>query len=167
MWTSFRTRAIGAFTIALTLLLYAGAIIAAIALRGRIQAFAIGFAMIGGLYFATLASKTLSEYLLTNRISALVWNQMWSTNVLIPTNADELSATSEFSGIRPVVAILVAANEGSNPYNSRMFAPPSVFSRSVCAFFLIGHCVWSWLFALLGGWFASSMYAKRNSSNAS
>ncbi len=28
------------------------------------------------------------------------------------------------------------------------------------AFFVIGHCIWSWLFALLGGWLASFMYSK-------
>ena len=28
-------------------------------------------------------------------------------------------------------------------------------------FLVVGHCIWSWLFALLGGWFASAMYAKR------
>ncbi len=32
--------------------------------------------------------------------------------------------------------------------------------------FLIGHCVWSWLIALLAGWFASHIYAKRQVSVA-
>jgi hypothetical protein len=30
-------------------------------------------------------------------------------------------------------------------------------------FFLIGHCVWSWLFAVLGAWFAGRMYDRRKS----
>jgi hypothetical protein len=28
-------------------------------------------------------------------------------------------------------------------------------------FFLIGHCVWSWLFALVAAWFAGRIYARR------
>jgi hypothetical protein len=30
--------------------------------------------------------------------------------------------------------------------------------------FLIGHCVWSWLIALLAGWFAGRMYSQRSNS---
>jgi hypothetical protein len=29
------------------------------------------------------------------------------------------------------------------------------------AFFLIGYCVWSWLLALISGWFAGRLNAKR------
>ena len=31
-------------------------------------------------------------------------------------------------------------------------------------FFLIGSCVWSWLFAMLAGWFAAHTYSKHGGS---
>jgi len=39
--------------------------------------------------------------------------------------------------------------------------PPGATTTPLARFFLIGHCVWSWFFALLAGWAAATMYAKR------
>lgn len=33
--------------------------------------------------------------------------------------------------------------------------------NSLSRFFLVGHCLWSWLFALLAAWFAGRVYARR------
>jgi hypothetical protein len=90
----------------------------------------------------------------------------------LATNADE-SATA----ITPPSA----SSTSLSPPSSDSYAPPimPVFQRVVpldtligmgmsgnalsplARFFLIGHCVWSWLFALAGGWFAARTIARR------
>jgi hypothetical protein len=62
-----------------------------------------------------------------------------ATGVLIPA-------------VSPQYAIRTLINYGLSFGNEEM---------TVSHFFLIGHCVWSWLLALLGAWLAGRMYDRR------
>jgi len=145
--------AIGIFT--LTGLLFAISTIRAIRSTRHDQAFATAFAAVGVTYLliAIFSSSVARLSLPTNYLLALAARQLQVPTVPVPTYAFTSGSGQSGGG--------TSSSASNNPkqavtLDSLILAASS--EREATAplgrFFLIGHCVWSWLLALLAGWFA-------------
>jgi hypothetical protein len=122
-----------------TIVLFVAMALRAIGLHGRQRVFAIAFAAVGFGYLFVERSKLIDSYtgLITNYPLALM--------------ADAF----HLAGAAPYPQTL--SRSGSNVLLTMILNEGTPATR----FFLIGHCVWSWLIGLLGGSFAGHVYAKR------
>jgi hypothetical protein len=124
------------FSISL-LLFFTQLIQGAFALEGE-RVKRIAFAIFGIGYLVVATSNTFviqNEWLITNRLMSLVW-QWLDASPRVPSPAQYY-----FSYLRGKTDVTTY---------------PKLIS-----FFLVGHCVFSWLFAVLAAWFAGRMYDRR------
>ena len=144
----------GTFT--LTLLLFTAAAIRAIALCGRDRAVATAFCTIGLGYLLMATTDALGPRrasLASNYALAELWKLTAAPDhVLMPDR--RISWKKESA---PFEAFLFATQDTPRPLESSI-------RESDASFFLIGHCLFSWLFALLAGWAAAATYSRRNRS---
>jgi hypothetical protein len=127
----------------ITGLLFAITATSATGLRGRKQASAIAFFVVGGVYllFIMCATRTAVFATPTNYLLAFA-AQLFK--IPIPTrNYPYLLNAGEFD-IRTVVASAFDKENAEQP---------------ISRFFLIGHCIFSWLFAALAAWLAGLIHA--------
>jgi hypothetical protein len=132
-----------------TVLLYALVAVRAINLKGSERAFAIAFAIFGSGYLLLVMSSVFSNIahlLATNRIICEVAKAVDVPKVL-------LNEYAKSPGVLPNGSQALEWDDVTLAYANHNSAGG--------VFLVVGHCIWSWLFALLGGWFASAMYAKR------
>src|SRR5262245_21797739 len=128
----------------LTILLLVTVAIRSVGLRGRNRAFAVAFSTVGmGYCFLIMVAPS----------------QTIITNVPLALSAKALDVGTNWVGSPAPDGTIVrqyihATWEELVGYGSKLN------SGEGGAFFLIGHCVWSWLFALLGGWYCSYVYSK-------
>src|SRR5262245_49016166 len=165
--------------LSMSVLLYVVVAIRAIGLDRRPQIASLIFTLVGGGYLllATCSIFPLfSRSLLTNYPLALIARARevrgvpYAYTPAAPTSAySTVPATSPYPAVPTSSPYLVAGT----PVNASPAPVDSVISQAalnvnsttdLTNFFLIGHCVWSWLFALLAGWFAGWIYAKRKNS---
>jgi hypothetical protein len=135
--------------VTISITLYAVTAVRIIALRGSDRVFAVAFCAFG-IGYLILVSTGIGRLLFTNYPMAEI---ALAKQMSIPSGPVSYSAPR-------------TRGEAVDEVISNSMLVPSD-TLPVARLFLIGHCVWSWLFALLGGWFAGSMYARRNSPNAS
>jgi hypothetical protein len=129
----------------LSLLMYLVVAIRAVGLHGRDRASAITFSLVGAGYLLLIScnASDLRQSLATKYPLALLakaWHVPISVQVADGTFDDYLEGASSFK--------------------------PDVFVLPLYCFFLIGHCVCSWLLALLAGWFCGAMWSRREKSNS-
>jgi len=132
--------------VTLTLLLFAAMLARAISTRGCDQAFAFAFVMVGGAYLFIATSESapvLRKALPTKYALAIGWKLTADPKMVMMPDRDNLLPL-------PVHDIIDKTNDLSNEFEG--------------PFFLIGHCLFSWLFGLVAGWFAGWMCAKRDRS---
>ena len=178
--------------ISLNLLLFTAMALRAIGLRGAERAFALAFAAVGCGYLLLATSTIFSgirESLFTNyplayaaralRIDSspdspylnilrrstfvITANSNGGSSPIEDDKAVSASAPSDSLEVPPpeypAAPIEEVILEGtSSTYN------PNGPALQLQKFFQIGHCVWSWLFALLAGWFAAWMYGRKSAS---
>jgi hypothetical protein len=134
--------------VTITVLLYVVMALRAIGLRGRDRVFAIVFAIVGLSYLVLMttdAFRTIRTSIPTKYPLGVAWK--WLTNPKMPVQNNPFRPTVTESEEAPLEYI-VARAESSNIADGM--------------FFLVGHCVWSWILALLAGWFAVRMYGRRD-----
>jgi hypothetical protein len=139
----FPSRWYGQVAMAATILLFVSVAIAAIAMCGRGRAAAIAFCVVGSLYLAEVAIggfRDIRQHMPTNHLLVIAWNLL------------------------PDPSLAVIPHGGTEPFRHSLQYGLSTLNNGDDPFFLIGHCVLSWLFALLAAALAGSMYAKRNRS---
>jgi len=134
--------------VTITVLLYVITALRAIGLRGRDRIFAIVFAIVGLSYLLLMTSdafQTIRMSIPTRYPLGVAWK--WLTNPKMPTQNNPfgpaVTVPKEAS-----IEYIVASAQSSNGADGM--------------FFLVGHCVWSWMLALLAGWFAARTYARRD-----
>jgi hypothetical protein len=138
--------------------------IRAVGLTGKKRAAAIAFAAVGGGYLLFVECgwfRTASVFLITNYPLAALAE---SRNVY-PVNTPIYATQNVAYGVIGPPGS-VANGAGPNQPTPSMIELLSMLAQSsgitpLTQFFLIGHCVWSWVFALLAGWFAGSQYQRR------
>jgi hypothetical protein len=126
----------------LTLALYLIAAIQGISLRGHDRAAAFAFLLTGVIYLSlivTNAAAVVRNSLITNDILESMYQ-------CVPQSPPESSP--RFAPEYPWHHLDWLFADGMQGEPRRHFV-------------LIGHCVWSWLFAMLASWFAVWTYAKR------
>jgi hypothetical protein len=181
-----------AVILSMSALLYVIVAIRAIRLDRRPQIAGLIFSLVGGGYLllATCSIFPLfSRSLLTNYPLALIARARDVRGVpYVYTPVAPATSTYPYGGMG---SLKVPASSpyptvpANSPYlvgtvtvpSSPMNASPATIDSVIAAaslnvntttaltnFFLIGHCAWSWLFAVLAGWFSGWMYAKRTRS---
>ena len=148
-----------------TIALFVVVAIRAVGQRGRDRAFAVAFPAVG-LGYLLLLSSNLYEPLITNlplamsaRAMQLPSNvpTMTTLEPVPPQMTSQGNGEDSFGGI--ATAVMTERPLTLDEYVR--FASRPDTGGTLGAFFLVGHCVWSWLFGLLAGWFAGNIYAKR------
>ena len=137
----------GIFT--LSLLLYLVIALQAIRLRGPGRVFALAFSAAGIGYLLLMLTNILPTFrdaFLTNDILASAYLAISDTRSRILTSQNEYYWSH-------LAELLNQKDANISP-----------LLREARHFALIGHSLWSWLFALLAGWFAAAIYARRESS---
>ena len=176
--TSFWSAAI----VSMSALLYVVVAIRAVGLDRRSQIASLIFSLVGGGYLllATCSIFPLfSRSLLTNYPLALIARAReirgvpYAYTPAVPTSTSTtVPASSPYPAVPTSSPYLVGTvTLSASPANASPATIDSVISAgalnfntttALSNFFLIGHCLWSWLFALLAGWFAGWIYAKRH-----
>lgn len=177
----YRTPFWMSIVLALSLLLYATMTVRAVALYGRDRAFATAFAIVGTSYSLLAASTlgSLQEYLITNYpiawaakvIDIDVAGSSFPGNGFFSVASDTNSPTFFGSGASSQLTFEADSGLGGGAYSESLDdlmreAMARDFSSELRRFFLIGHSVWSWLFGLLAGWFASMLVLRDCRANA-
>jgi hypothetical protein len=165
----------------LTIVMFGFAAIRAIQSRARDRVFAIVFATAGFGYLLLALSPATSPVgrsLVTNY--PIAWFVTMRDPQLFAPPALPSATSSAYlpPAATPASAVPMVTTRTTLPNGTWVASPaiaqngslePIVFLgfefddqyNPVPKYFLIGHCVWSWLIALLAGWFAGRMYAKR------
>src|SRR5262249_15946723 len=120
--------------------------------RGRQRAFAIGFLFVGGIYFLVSLSETIRDYFPTKYPLAWAWKGLWESHVFIPSNSYEFENMLYYNP----GSISLVLERFSSEYISIAWG-----RQSIRPYLAIGHCAWSWVFALLGGWLSERMCSRR------
>ena len=130
---------------ALTLAVYATTALCSIGHHGRQRTVLLSFCVIGFLYYH-LANDTIS------------------TRDHLPTTV-ALAAAAQSLDIDPTMHQILRPpghpDDSGEPTINDYIAQSSYREGPIPAFTLIGHCVFSWIFAVLAAWFAGWMYDKR------
>jgi hypothetical protein len=150
----YRTRWWGHGIFTFTIAMYVVCAIWAFSLRGRTLAAAIAFSLAGGAYLLFFSSAVGRDALLTNDPIALMARALslpgaasYGQNNWAASNPQGSTANLEWSM--------------ENITNRAWPWPPPLLYGELHAFMIIGHCVFSWLFAVVGAWFAGRMYDRR------
>jgi hypothetical protein len=149
------------------------------------RAFCLGFATVGGayLFLATTHISSIRESLCTNYPLAFAAQTAaehgadlgTATPIFFPqpvySAAGLTSTVSPYLQLMPDGSTLfrpnptpgILATMQSDCPLDQIISTATSYGNSlpIGRLFLIGHCVWSWLFALAGGWFAARMIASR------
>ena len=153
--------------VSFSFLLHIAVAILAFRRGGDVRAFRIAFAAVGGGYLLLVMCNTFTpirDLLITNRVLVLTGQAMEiptapppSTNPFAPafTTNTLLNGTQTVSPIAASTAFTLGIV--SLDWDEVLgFGAQLPDSRSPAgAFLIIGHCVWSWLLALLAGCFAA------------
>lgn len=147
----------------LTLVVFAFAVLQAIRLSARGRIAAAVFAVAGTAYLLLATTAVFNgprQLLVTNYPLAWALTAIQSSAVQTPTpyppGDDPFAPMSPFDVPDPfpnwsveTTMQFVLSSSGENRY-------PLLYN-----FFVIGHCVFSWLFAMFAGWVAGRMYDRR------
>lgn len=155
---------LGSSIATLSVVMFVAMGIRAVGLTGKKRVAAIAFAAVGGGYLLFVECgwfRTASVFLMTNYPLAALAE---SRNVY-PMNTP-IYATQNGGLAYGVIGPPGSVANNAAPNQPSMIELLSMLAQSsgitpLTQFFLIGHCVWSWLFALLAGWFAGSQYQRR------
>jgi hypothetical protein len=157
----------GIFT--LTIGIYVVALIWAIGLQSRQRTCALIFAAagLGYLLFATMSCFAgAKESLLTNYPLAYAAKglQTYGSTTQVPVTryvpaSSKNSAGGTVTRYLPQTQYVASAPPIHDIIQAQSTATAGSPLRSI---FIIGHCVFSWLFALLAAWFAGQMYDRRS-----
>jgi hypothetical protein len=130
----------------LTLLVFATAVLKALAAAGRQRAMLLGFCIVGFGYalIAVNSSGSLSEWL--------------PTRIPLAAAAYGLQIPIEIPGGSAPFRL---ARPAAFDFYLRSGVPGDSYGYDLKIFLFIGHCVFSWLFAVLAAWFAGRMYDRR------
>ena len=131
----------------LTFLLYVVVAIRAVGLKARDRASAIAFAAVGAAYFFFVTCCADRNKLLTNIPLAALATWLNVLNSLRVTDG----------GINWQTIEITIGNAFGNQFPQNWMGS----NTELYSFFLIGYCVWSWLFATLSGWFVGIIYGDR------
>jgi hypothetical protein len=146
----------------LTILLFAIVGLRAIMLRQRERVFAIAFATSGGLYLLMANCKAVNarSAMLTNYPLALIAREFQLPSAVDSKPLGGASAP----GSPPVLVVTnIEPNLPLELVIHRAYTSNGMSESLLARFFLIGHCVWSWLIGLAFGWAAVELHDKRNS----
>ncbi len=145
----YRTRWWAESILSITLVTLVGVALVAIYRSDRTRAFCVGFVVAGAAYTAVSLSlffQPLSSSLLTTKFIDETWLtiQPWPN---LPAPADPFGAP--LGPIRELPTDLL----DSAWSRSATTDPANQYYVEARSFALIGHCMWTWLFAFLAGWF--------------
>jgi hypothetical protein len=156
--------------VSVTIGLYAFMILRGVGQRAGSRAFSLGFA-VAGIAYLLLAScsffGSLRESLVTNYPLALAARSVGTRDPDFELDSsednpfeDRSPGLTTFSSNKYVIQGLpypISVPSLDGVISLAMSNNPMPVSR----FFLIGHCLWSWLFAWLAGWIAERRYVRR------
>jgi hypothetical protein len=156
-----------------TVLMYVFVTIQAVVSRDRTRAVSTIFALVGGGYLLLSlcpAFHPFSDLILTNRALISIGTRFQLPPSMV--RVDWLGKNGEweqFIGSADDVDKIVPQNALKKSVKPHTHAWPQEFNPNemihargvVGAFLLTGHCVFSWLFALLAAWLAGQMYDRR------
>jgi hypothetical protein len=152
----------------LTLGIYVASLIRAVGLQSRQRVCALIFAVVGLGYvlFATMSCfGGAKESLLTNYPVAYVAKVVgtFPSNTHSPvTTVVPVTGYSSTGGTQTQYVTETRYVAGAPPINDVIQAQSTAMTGSpLRSVFVIGHCVFSWLFAVLAAWFAGRMYDRR------
>ena len=132
-------------TVTITCLLFTFSAVRAISLVGRDRVFAIVFSIAGVAYLAASVTGA-GRYLFTNYPLALL---AMTKQLTVPNGPIHYSRPiSSGDALDEIISGAYIVSGDSTP---------------IARMFLIGHCAWSWIFALVAGWVASAVYSSRSS----
>jgi hypothetical protein len=154
--------------VSVTVALYAIMILRAVGQRAGPRAFSLGFA-IAGIAYLLLAScsffGSLRESLVTNYPLALA--AQWAGE-RFPEFQLNRREEDPFAGmyagstaVGPPLDQGIPALVTATSLDDVILLAKSNGLMPLSRFFLIGHCLWSWLFAWLAGWIAERRYVRR------
>jgi len=171
---TLRTVGWDAAIVTLSIALFVAAAIRAATVRGADRAFLVAFAAVGGFYLLMATSTIfhgLRELLVTNyplaiaarelRIAPPARNYTAAPSLeRPPTTPSALASYMSALNAAPTPAPINRSGDALQAYVWLGLSQDDE-AMPIHRFFMIGHCVWSWFFAILAGWFAAVMYAKR------
>lgn len=143
----------------LTLLLFVAVAISAMLQTGRARGARLAFAITGGAYLLIVTCTvfaSLRDSLLTSRLLIVASKALRVPTQQVVDEPNQFGQKQVLHTLYPVFGYGVAPAILPTPSSFDLQIP-------VVAFVVIGHCLWSWLFAFLAGSFASWMYAKHES----
>jgi hypothetical protein len=149
---TLRTRWWADSIVSLTALLFVAVAIAAFQSSDQSRAFRFAFATVGILYLLVTINGTFllsfRDSLLTSRTLVLAAQALDIpvTPTLLPRPIGGIGRPPSFNQLETFLNKGSSTNEGEIP---------------AVAFYVIGQCAWSWVLALLAGWFSGWLYAKR------
>jgi len=163
--------------VSLTVAMYAITAIRSVALSGAARVAAIAFAAVGGCYlFLAICFAPMRDLLVTDHVLVALGKYLRADPPLIfyrtpgagvngrDLETQRLATHDELSGAvaLPPGAVYLQSSWWAMGFGDNNRINPD---RPAGTFLLIGHCVWSWVFAVLAGWGAGWMYAKRGAYN--
>jgi hypothetical protein len=163
----YRTAEWVSIVVSVTIALYAIAILRAVGQRAGPRAFSLGFA-IAGIAYLLLANcsffGSLREALVTNYPLAMAARSvgMRDPAFRLDFRGDDLFGSPYLSSNVPSLVIQgIPGPEVVACLDDVISLAMANNTTPVSRFFLIGHCLWSWLFAWLAGWIAERRYVRR------
>jgi hypothetical protein len=183
---TLRTRFWVELIFSITVLLFLVTGLLAVGRSGRARISSLAFASVGGGYLLLVSCNVFSpirDLLLTNR-ALIVAGRALHVPAYEPPNAPGSGWGGGGGGGFQVADPGGSANGGSSAggvfngdftsaleeygwNNSFAFGVPIADPKvPAAAFLIIGHCVWSWLLALLAGWLGGAMWFRREKSTA-
>jgi hypothetical protein len=154
--------------VSMTIALYAIMILRGAGQRAGPRVFSLSFAA-GGLAYLVLAScpffGSLRESLVTNYPLALAARSIAANDSGFLSSYIPLGGGSGYTGVTTVRNSTLYVSTTSSAYSLESLISIAMSSSGsgmpVSRFFLIGHCLWSWLFAWLAGWIAERRWVRR------
>jgi len=123
-----------------TIAMYSIVLMSAVGSRSRYVVSAVAFSMVGGIYLLLVMFSQWRVSLITNDPLTYIARAL---------ELPETVYAGPDGGVYPSPRELLS-NMGAWPGSSPLHH-----------FFVIGHCVFSWIFAVLAAWFAGRMYDRR------
>ena len=158
--------------VSVTIALYAIMILRGVGQRAGPRAFSLGFAAAGVGYLILATSPfvgSLRESLVTNYPLALAARSIAASDSEFLSDKLSYGRGNSWTGGAGVISMrngtLALSNTPSASSLESLISLAMSSSGSgmpVSRFFLIGHCLWSWLFAWLAGWIAERRHVRRH-----
>ncbi len=183
---TLRTRFWAELILSLSVLLFLVTGLLAVGRSGRARVSSLAFALVGGGYLLVVSCNTfipIRDLLLTNRALVLAGRTLHVSadeplvgggfgggggGFQVADSASGSTANKGFGGTASIVPVIQGYDyEYAWDNYSFAFGMPIANPKiPAAAFLIIGHCVWSWLLALLAGWFCGAMWSRRNTRRA-